>query len=56
MKQACAQCGKTKFDLVRPRHYLLEFCSISCKEKYVARLARERERLKSWSRWLYGSG
>jgi hypothetical protein len=53
MKQACAQCGKTKFGLVRPRHYLLEFCSTSCKEKY---LAQERERLKSWRRWLYGSG
>jgi endogenous inhibitor of DNA gyrase (YacG/DUF329 family) len=36
MKQACAQCGKTKFGLVRQRHYLLEFCSTSCKEKYLA--------------------
>ena len=55
MKQACAECGTTKFGLVRQRHYFLEFCSKRCKEKYLARLAQERERLKSWRRWLYGS-
>jgi endogenous inhibitor of DNA gyrase (YacG/DUF329 family) len=49
MKQACAQCGTTKFGLVRPRHYFLEFCSKRCKEKYLVRLAQERERLKSWA-------
>jgi hypothetical protein len=48
----CAHCGSSKFGLVRQRWLRLVFCSIPCKEKYLAKLKADRDRLSNWLGYL----
>ena len=43
----CAQCNG-KFGLTRHRWYDIAFCSTRCREKYLDKLAHDRDRLKKW--------
>ena len=43
----CAQCNG-KFGLTRHRWYDVAFCSRRCRDKYLDKLARDRDRLKKW--------
>jgi hypothetical protein len=43
----CAHCNG-KFGLTRQRWYDLAFCSKRCRDKYLDKLARDRDRLKKW--------
>jgi hypothetical protein len=43
----CAQCNG-KFGLTRHRWYDVAFCSRRCRDKYLDKLAHDRDRLKKW--------
>jgi hypothetical protein len=43
----CAHCNG-KFGLTRHRWYNVAFCSKPCREKYLDKLARDRDLLKQW--------
>lgn len=50
--KVCTHC-KGKFGMVRYYHYFLQFCSNTCRLAHLAKLAKERERLSSFHRWLF---
>ena len=43
----CMQCSG-RFGLTRHRWYTAVFCSKRCREKYLDKLAKDRERLRQW--------
>jgi hypothetical protein len=43
----CADCG-AKFGLVVHRHGRLKFCRKACKNNFLAKLQRDRDRMKAW--------
>ena len=52
MKKACAQCGTTRWGLIRWRWYQRQFCSKACRDQFFAELVRERDRLRRWLGYL----
>jgi hypothetical protein len=47
----CAHCGG-KFGLTRHRWFYYQFCKKSCLEDFLAKLAREKDRLRKWIGFL----
>ena len=43
----CGDCG-AKFGLVVHRHGKLKFCRKACKDNFLAKLQRDRDRMKAW--------
>jgi len=43
----CADCG-AKFGLVVHRHGRFKFCRKACKDNFLAKLQRDRDRMKAW--------
>jgi endogenous inhibitor of DNA gyrase (YacG/DUF329 family) len=43
----CGHC-RGKFGLVRQRWYEIAFCSKRCREKYLDKMARDRDFIKRW--------
>ncbi|MEY2395209.1 MAG: hypothetical protein QOF94_1554 [Acidobacteriaceae bacterium] len=43
----CADCG-AKFGLVVHHHGRLKFCRKACKDNFLAKLQRDRDRMKAW--------
>ena len=47
----CAQCGG-KFGLVRQRWHQSQFCCKRCRETFLDKVAREKDRLRKWLLFL----
>jgi hypothetical protein len=47
----CAECGG-KFGLICHRHWGLRFCRKACKDVFVEKLARDKERMRTWLGFL----
>jgi endogenous inhibitor of DNA gyrase (YacG/DUF329 family) len=47
MHNRCAQCGG-KFGLVRQHWHQRQFCSKRCREKFLTKVAEERDRVRRW--------
>lgn len=45
--KTCANCDG-KFGLVRQYWYRTHFCSKRCREKYLGKLARDKESIARW--------
>jgi hypothetical protein len=51
MKKRCDQCSG-RFGLIRHRHMWQQFCKKICKENYLAKLAKEKERRSQFLHWV----
>ena len=49
----CAHCNG-KFGLTQHRWYNVAFCSKRCREKYLDKLAQDRDRIKAWFGFVGG--
>ena len=47
-KRRCANCGTTKFGLVRHRWYRHQFCRRKCQEQFLDKLAKDKEQFLKW--------
>jgi hypothetical protein len=54
MNKRCAQCGG-KFGLIRQRWHQTQFCSKRCREKFLDKAARDKDRLRKWLGFLRAS-
>jgi hypothetical protein len=52
MKKACAQCGTTRWGLIRWRWYQRQFCSKACHDRFFGELARDDDRRRRWLGYL----
>src|SRR5262245_43761674 len=51
LKNRCAHCGG-KFGLVCQQHWRLRFCRKACKDKFLAKMAKEYALMRKWLGWL----
>jgi hypothetical protein len=51
MHTRCAYCGG-KFGLIRQRWFKNQFCSRRCREKFLAKLLQDRDRVQRWLDFL----
>jgi hypothetical protein len=47
MPKRCAYCGG-KFGLVRQHWHQTQFCSKRCREKFLAKIGEQRNRVRRW--------
>ena len=51
MKKRCDACGG-RFGLVRQRWWGYAFCSTTCKQNFLAKIAHQREKIRDWLGYL----
>jgi endogenous inhibitor of DNA gyrase (YacG/DUF329 family) len=51
MHTRCAYCGG-KFGLVRQQWFQTQFCSKRCREKFLTKLTKDRDRMRRWLGFL----
>jgi hypothetical protein len=47
LENRCANCGG-KFGLVYHNHWGLRFCRKACKDDFLAKVAKDRARMRKW--------
>src|ERR1700694_1425566 len=47
MHTRCAYCGG-KFGLVRQQWFQTQFCSKRCREKFLTKLTKDKDRVRQW--------
>jgi len=47
-KRRCANCGTTKFGLIRHKWYRHQFCRKKCLDQFLDKLAKDKEQFLKW--------
>ena len=47
-KVSCGNCGTSRWGLTRHYHFNLPLCSKKCKREYLAKIEKDRDRLRHW--------
>ena len=47
-KRRCANCGTTRFGLIRHRWYRHQFCRKKCRDQFLDKLAKDKDQFLKW--------